>query len=402
MPLSDTRIRSAKATDAPSKLSDAKGLYLEVRPTGAKLWRYRYKLKDEAGKFKEYLYALGEYMKAPDGESAHQASLRRSAGQFTLEEARTRAPLRLRGLVKQGLHPITQRRAEIASVKAEAANTFETFGQEWLTKMEPHWSADYYRQVEAVLQKDVFPEVGPMPIRQVSARMIGQIMEKVVKRGAVPAINLRQWCSSIFAHAVRKQAADGDPTTVLKGLVKSERQVKHKTPLTQEQIPVMLQKVQHASSLPQTKIALQLLLRLFVRPIEVRRAEWNEFDLSRHEWVIPAHKMKKREKHVIPLPHQSIQDLREPQIETGRGRWLFPNTKRPDAHMSRATLNKVLRAIGYEREVLRPRVSGDRQHPAPRHGVRYQVDRFPALPTRNEIGRQRATTNTSGSRSAGR
>src|SRR5262245_7747930 len=105
MPLSDTRIRNAKVKDEPYKITDAKGLYLEVRPSGAKLWRYRYKLKDDTtGKAKEYLYALGEYVKAPEVESPEQADERKKAGQFTLEEARIER-VRLRGLVKQRLHP---------------------------------------------------------------------------------------------------------------------------------------------------------------------------------------------------------------------------------------------------------------------------------------------------------
>ena len=347
MPLSDTRIRNAKAKGDPYKLTDAKGLCLEVRPTGAKLWRYRYKIKNEqTQKFREYLYALGEYVKAPDVESPEQASARRSAGQFTLEEARIER-LRLRGLVRQGLHPIEQKRAGIASGRAEAANTFQTLGREWLAKMKPHWSAGYYHQVETALEGDVFPEVGALPIRQVSARMIGSVMEAVAKRGApVIAISIRQWCSSIFAHAVRKQAADGDPTTVLRGHVK-RKAVKHKTPLTEAQIPEMVQRVQQSAAFPETKMGLQLLLRLFVRPGELRRGEWTEFDFERSEWVIPAEKMKKREAFVVPLSYQAVTELQELQKRTGNGRWLLPNTKTPGKCMSPGTFNKALRTIGY-------------------------------------------------------
>lgn len=356
MPLSDTRIRNAKAKANPYKLTDGKGLYLEVRPTGAKLWRYRYKLKDDTGKFKEYLYALGEYVKAPEVESPEQASTRRSAGQFTLEEARIER-LRLRGLVRQGIHPITQKRAHIASTRADASNTFQALGREWLAEMKPHWSAGYYHQVETALEGDVFPEVGALPIRQVSARMIGSIMETVAKRGApVIAINIRQWVSAVFAHAVRKDAADGDPTAILRGRVK-RKPVKHKTPLTEAQIPEMVQRVKQSASFPQTKIALKLLLRLFVRPTELRKGEWTEFDLDKAEWVVPAARMKKRDHLVVPLPWQAVDDLRELQGLTGKGRWLFPklgegkkkpgSAKLPNPCMSPGTLNKALGTIGY-------------------------------------------------------
>lgn len=346
MPLSDTRIRNAKAKANPYKLTDAKGLYLEVRPTGAKLWRYRYKLKDEAGKPKEYLYALGEYVKAPEVETAQQASARRGAGQFTLEEARTER-LRLRGIVRQRIHPITQKRAAIASGQEEAANTFEVLAREWLAKMKPHWSAAYYRRVKTVLEGDVFPTVGPLPIRQVSPRMIASIMETVAKRGAaVTATYVRQWVSGVFAHAVRKQAADGDPTGVLKGHVKRPK-VRHKAPLTETQIPEMVQKVEQSRSFPETKIGLRLLLRLFVRPGELRKGEWAEFDFDKAEWVIPAGKMKKKETFIVPLSRQAIDELRELRARTGKSRWLLPNRKTPGACMSTGTFDKALRTIGY-------------------------------------------------------
>lgn len=342
MPLSDTRIRNAKPKDAPYKLTDAKGLYLEVRPTGAKLWRYRYRI---AGR--ENVYALGEYVKAPEVETPEQATARREAGQFTLEEARIER-VALRGLVRHGVHPVTQRRAHIAIQQAESANTFETLAREWLAKMQPHWSAGHYDQVKTVLEGDVFPTVGPLPIRQVTARMIGGIMEAVEKRGAaVTAINIRQWASAIFGLAVRKQAADGDPTGVLKGHVKRPT-VKHKTPLTQGQIPEMVQRLDKAGAYPVTKIALRLLLLLFVRPGELRQGEWSEFDLERGEWKIPAAKMKKRELHIVPLPAQAIALLRELHKFTGGQRWLFPNHRRPDQCMSETTLNQALRRIGYE------------------------------------------------------
>jgi integrase len=342
MPLSDTRIRNAKAQDAPYKLTDAKGLYLEVRPTGAKLWRYRYRIGG-----KENVYALGEHAKAPDGESAEEAGSRKEAGQFTLEEARIER-VRLRGLVRQGIHPVQVKRAQNALQNAESANTFETLGREWLAKMKPHWSAGHHDQVKTVLEGDVFPSVGALPVRQVSARMIGGIMESVEARGAaVTAINIRQWASAIFALAVRKQAVDGDPTGVLKGHVKRPV-VKHKTPLTQTQIPEMVQRLGNAGAYPVTKIALRLLLLLFVRPGEMRRAEWSEFDLGRAEWTIPAAKMKKREVHVVPLPAQAVALLRELHKFTGGQRWLFPNHRRPHQCMSDTTLNQALRRIGYE------------------------------------------------------
>ena len=367
MPLSDSRIRNAKTKDLPYKITDAKGLYIEVRPTGSKLWRYRYKLKEkpkledssaEAGPYREYLYALGEYAKARDRETPEQADARKRAGQFTLEEARQER-IRLRGLVKQGIHPITHKRAHIASNHAAAGNTFEALALEWLAKMKPHWSAGHSNQAERTLKADVFPTVGSLPIRDVTARMIGNIMEAVAngtakrdgrKKGAPTiAINIRQWCSAIFAHAVTRDAADGDPTTVLKGRVK-RKLVKHKTPLSPVQISEMVKKVETAGAYPETKIALKLLLLLFVRPAEIRQGEWREFDLDEAEWVIPAAKMKKRDRHVVPLPSQAVARLRELKQLTGGQRWLFPNHRKPKQCMAHTTLNHALQRIGYKNQ----------------------------------------------------
>lgn len=343
MPLSDTRIRNAKARAEPYKLTDAKGLYVEVRPTGAKLWRYRYRIGG-----KENVYALGEYAKAPEVETPAQAGVRREGGLFTLEEARTER-VRLRALVRQGQHPITERRAHIALQQAEGASTFETLAREWLAKMKPHWSAGHYAQVENALASEVFPSIGALPIRQVTASMVASIMESIDKRGApVTAINVRQWVSATFAHAIRKQAVDGDPTGVLKGHVKRPA-IQHKTPLTQDQIPELAKRLDNsAGAQPTTKAALRLLLLLFVRPGEIRQGEWSEFDLDKAEWRIPAAKMKKRELHVVPLPAQAVALLRELRKITGRQRWLFPHKGKPGLCMATTTLNAALRRLGYE------------------------------------------------------
>src|SRR5205807_2616418 len=129
MPLTDTRIRNTKSIAKPRKLTDAKGLYLEVRPTGAKLWRYRYRIagKDKVTgkeKLKENVFAAGEYVQAPYGETAERAAARVRAGQLTLDEARAKRA-EWRGLVKRGIHPSHQRQTEVAETIAAGANTFE-------------------------------------------------------------------------------------------------------------------------------------------------------------------------------------------------------------------------------------------------------------------------------------
>jgi hypothetical protein len=179
--LTDTQIRNARKA---GKLTDAKGLYIEVRPTGAKFWRYRYKLKDnQTGKPVEYLYAMGEYCKAPDLEAPAQAAQRIAAGQYTLEEARIER-VRLRGIVKQGNHPIDERIERKALNRDKRANTFESVAREWIARRATKWSDSRTGRITRFLENDVFPEIGHLAIRGVSA----DSMITIVAINAAPTI----------------------------------------------------------------------------------------------------------------------------------------------------------------------------------------------------------------------
>jgi integrase len=348
MSLTDTRIRNAKKQDKPYKLTDAKGLYVEVRPSGAKFFRYRFRIDR-----KETIYTVGEYVQAPNLETAAEAQTRRAGGQYTLEEARQER-IRVRGLVKQGISPTKEKRARVATLKAESGNTFEVVAKEWLEKNRPHWTVRHHGDVLRTLENDVFPHVGALPTNQVTAAMILDIMDRVAKggtatrkRGApVVAINVRQWCSGIFAHAVRTLRADGDPTGVLKGHIRRPK-VKNKTPLTKDGIKDLVHKIEGSGYLA-TRFALKLLLYMFVRPGELRQAEWSEFDLERAVWTIPGEKMKKGERHLVPLSNQVVQLLRALQLATGGRTHLFPNQRRPNDHISGNALNAALSHLGYK------------------------------------------------------
>jgi hypothetical protein len=174
MPLTDSKIRNAKPSDKLVKLTDGGGLYLEIRPTGAKLWRYRYRYRI-AGK--ENVFASGEYAKAPSGETKEQAEARRNAGRLTPAEARIGRE-EWRGLVKQGIHPAHQRQAERLATHAENANTFEVVAREWVAKKKPGWMAYYLRQVERFLAADVYPYIGNLPIRNVTAAHLLEIKSR--------------------------------------------------------------------------------------------------------------------------------------------------------------------------------------------------------------------------------
>ena len=166
MPLTDAKIRTSKRADKPYKLADSGGLYLEVRPTGAKLWRYRYRI---AGK--ENVFALGEYFNG------------KRPGHLSLEGARRKRD-EARGLVKQGIHPAHNRHRLRAVRAAENANTFEAVAREWIEKRKPNIANRYLRQIQGVLEADVFPCIGTLPIRNVTAAHLLEIMRRLEGRGA--------------------------------------------------------------------------------------------------------------------------------------------------------------------------------------------------------------------------
>ena len=339
--LTDAKIKNAKPGKKPAKLTDSHGLYLEVRPSGTKLWRYRYRI---AGA--ENVFALGEYFKATARESENQADARKAGGHYTLAEARIERD-RCKRLVKQGIHPAHNRRVQRAAQTAENANTFEAIAKEWIEQRKPKWTAYYLRQVENMLAADVYPYIGTLPMRSVTAAHLLEIIKRTEKRGAeTVAILLRQWCSAIFRYAVATLRADADPAAALKGAIHRPK-VEHSKPLARKDIPDFLKALDSYGGYRTTAIAMRLLMLTFVRTVELRGAEWTEFDLDGAEWRIPAERMKMREPHIVPLSVQAVELLRELHTLTGGQRFLFPNYRRPKTCMTGTTLNRALERMGY-------------------------------------------------------
>jgi len=342
MPLTDTRIKTAKKATGPVKLTDGGGLYLEVRPTGAKLWRMRYRI---AGK--ENLYALGAYAAdVPAGESEVEAAARRRGGEFTLSEARLERD-RCRRLVKQGIHPSHDRAAQKATTILEGTNTFKSIATEWIEANKARWSDRYRKRIEEFLAADVYPYIGTLPVRSITAAKMLETMQRMHKRSPSVAHKVNNWCSSIFRFAVVTLRADGDPTNALRGGLSRPR-VRHHPPLDRRGIATFLSALATDTSSPITSAAMRLLLLTFVRTIELRTAEWDHIDWDGAVWRIPAERMKMREGHIVPLSEQAIELLRELQKRTENRRWLFPNVRRPKTYMAGTTLHRVTVRLGYE------------------------------------------------------
>jgi integrase len=271
---------------------------------------------------------------------------RRASGQFTLLEAR-RERDRCRSLVKRGIHPSHERRLLRAVQFRENANTFKSVALEWIDKRQSGWSPYYGRQVSRFLETNLFPYIGELPVRSITAAHLLDTIRRVERRGAeTVALFLRQCCSAIFRYAVATQRADSDPAAALKGAISRPR-TQHSKPLTSTEIPRVVSALQRYGGYPTTTIALRLMLLTFVRTVELRAASWTEIDLERGEWRVPADRMKMREGHIVPLSHQAIELLRELQHITGSCRFLFPNQRRPDQCMSPTTINRALERMGF-------------------------------------------------------
>ena len=321
--LTDIKIRQAKATGKTCKLTDGRGLYLEVTPTGAKHWRYRYRI---AGK--ENVYAMGNYP------------------EISLQEAR-KAREDARDLVKQGVHPAHIRRKNQGEKEAGNAITFKKVADEWLVKKQPHWSPGYYARIKDGLEKNAYPAIGKMAIRSINSADILNIMREMEARGAETyAMHLRYWCSAVFCYAVVTLRADSDPAAALKGAIIRPK-ISHSKAMNAADIKDFLRRLDGYGGNLTTIIILRLLLYLFVRTVELRKARWEEFNLEAGEWLIPAERMKKRRAHLVPLPHQAIELLKKLNAITGSGEWLFNNSRTPGERIGFTTVNLALEYMGY-------------------------------------------------------
>ncbi|WP_313128036.1 tyrosine-type recombinase/integrase [Stutzerimonas nitrititolerans] len=323
MPLTDVKIRQAKPGAAALKLTDSGGLYLEVRPNGSKLWRYRYRI---AGK--ENVFALGAYP------------------QVTLADARAERDV-AREHVKAGRHPSHVRQTEKAQQLAENRNTFKAVAEEWIDERLSARTDTYRRQVRRVFEAEVYPRIGRLPMREITAAHVLDILTRMSKRGATAyALHVRQWISAVFRFGVATLRADADPASALKGAIQ-RRPINHSKPMMEGDLAKFYRALAGYKGHRVTVIALQLLPMLFIRTIELRCARWSEFDLDAALWEIPAERMKMRRKHLVPLPRQALELLQELRRITA-GELLFPGLRHPDKPISVTTLNRALEYLGME------------------------------------------------------
>jgi len=320
--LTDTSIRNTKPKEKPYKLSDSGGLHILVTPNGSKLWRLKYRFGGI-----EKLLSFGKYP------------------QVSLKEARDKAFEAKQGLVS-GIDPSQAKKAQKAS--ASGADTFETIAREWFEKFSPTWSPSHGDRIIRRLERDVFPWVGKRPIGEVKAPELLSVLRRIEERGAVEtAHRASQNCGQVFRYAVATGRADRDPSGDLRGAIPPTKQTHHASITDPKEIGALLRSINAYEGGLIVRCALKLAPIVFVRPGELRRAEWKEIDWDNSEWIIPAERMKMREKHIVPLSHQALEVFWEIQPLTGEGQYVFPSPRTWERPMSDNAILSALRRMGY-------------------------------------------------------
>lgn len=341
--LTDTQCRTAKPKDKPYKLTDGKGLYLEVKPNGTKAWRYRFSIRI-TDTTKESTFAVGDYAIAPRGESDEDALARRKGRRFTLAEAREER-LKARDLVKQGINPARHRQLLRIKQQRDNATTFEAVAREWLALKD--WEDITKVKRLEMLERVVFPKIGPWPIKSITpAHILDVLTTSAKKNGLTVAAAAKRSMSGIFELAVSTLRADTDPVYPVRRALPANK-TQHKRPLTTDEIGQLLRDVEGHCGRHETEIAFRLMWLTLCRPNEAVEARWAEFDLDAARWRIPAERMKKRKEHNVPLPTQAVAMLRGLQTVTGKYEHLFPHRDERSKPMVAASFRQMLKSLGW-------------------------------------------------------
>jgi integrase len=327
-PLTDSAVRRAQPTAIPSNLYDTGGLYLTVATTGAKWWRLKYRFGG-----KERRLGLGVYP------------------EVSLAEARKRRDS-ARALLRDGKDPGAERQAEKRKAASAADNTFKSVADEWLAEQRPRLAATSQEKNEWLLAQ-VMNDLGPRPIASIAAPDVLSALEKIKARGRHETARRSKQCiGQVFAYAIEKHRAERNPVADLRRTVAGGKP-KPRAALTKpDDVGNLLRAIEGFQGQPTTLAALRLAPLVFVRPGELRHAEWSEIDLESKEWRIPAQKMKMREEHIVPLAEQAMAILSDLQPITGNGQYVFPSIRTPNRPMSENTINAALRTLGFDKDTM--------------------------------------------------
>jgi integrase len=327
MPLTDTAVRTAKPAAKSRKIFDGGGLYLEVSPAGGKWWRLKYRFGG-----KENRLSLGVY---PD---------------VSLKDARERRD-EARKLLALGTDPSDNRKAAKLVRADRAANSFEVLTREWFDKYSTNWAKTHSDRIIARFERDVFPWIGGRPIAEITAPELLATVRRIEARGALEtAHRALSTCGQVFRYAVATGRAERDPTGDLRGALPPFKGNHFAAITDPKRVGQLLREIEGYQGTYAVNCALRLAPLVFVRPGELRFAQWADIDLDAAEWRYTA--TKTDTPHIVPLATQAVAILRELHAVTGQGQYLFPSARSPRRAMSDNAILAALRRMGIAKDEM--------------------------------------------------
>jgi integrase len=324
MSLTDSAARNAKPRQKPYKLSDGHGLYLQVEPNGSKLWRLKYRFND-----REKRLSFGVYPSV------------------TLARARERQ-MEARRLLDADVDPGEYKKQTRRAAVVASTNTFEAVAREWFLKFSSVWANSHSSKVLLRLENELLPWLGSRPIASIEAVELLESVRRTEARGArETAHRCLGYCGQIFGYAIATGRAQRNPVPDLRGALPPVKSTHFASITDPKGVGGLLRAIDGYHGALVTRCALRLAPLTFVRPGELRKAEWTHFDFVTAEWHIPGERMKMGRDLIVPLSRQALEVLRELHPLTGHGQYLFPSVQSAFRPMSENTVNAGLRRLGY-------------------------------------------------------
>jgi integrase len=327
MKLTDTKVRNAKPTEKSTKLYDGRGLYLEVSPSGGKWWRFKYRFGG-----KEKRLSLGVYPDVKLGEARNRR-----------EDAR--------GLLASDIDPSVHRKAHKSALAERSANSFEVVAREWYANREASWAPGHGKRILRRFERDIFPWIGGQPIAGVTARELLPVLRRIESRGALETAHRALGdCGQVFRYGVATGRCERDPTGDLRGALAPAKGEHFAATTDPERLSAILRAIGGYQGTLTVRCALRLAPLVFVRPGELRKAEWADIDLDAKEWRYTV--TKTNSPHIVPLSRQAIEILRELHPLTGQGRFAFPGARTSSRPMSDNAILAAMRRMNIGKEEM--------------------------------------------------
>lgn len=327
--LTANAVKHARPKDKDYKLSDRDGFYLLVKTTGIRYWRMNYRFGGQ-----QRTLSFGRWPEILLGD----------ARELLLEARRKLA---------KGLDPLEQAKLEKIAKSIAATNTFQAVAEEWLEKIEKEGLAAITLKKARWLLAQTYPALGKRPISEITAHELLLVLKKVEASKRYDTANrIRSTCSQVFRYAIATARAERDICSDLRGALVTPRTTHRAAITTPTEAGGLLRAVEDYDGNDLTRIALRLLPHLFVRPGELRWAEWSEFDFDKAVWTIPDHKMKMRRPHAVPLSRQALAIIGEIEHDASYSAFLFPSLRALDRPMSDNTINAALRRLGFSKDQM--------------------------------------------------